>query len=229
MFAFNQPIGRVVRAPLRLIPKDAVVPIISGPNQGFRWVVGSSTHGCWLGTYERQCSAFAASQLRPSSIAFDVGANVGYFTLLMAKRASRVFAFEPNPRNAALLRTHLSVNHITNVEVIEAAVSDRSGFAHFHGEGATGHLSHTGHSVPTVTLDSYPTPDFIKMDIEEAETRAIEGSQRILRDHKTSWLISLHGWAFRDVPKRLQELSHPFHWLTDNEIVVNPRVMGLPP
>ena len=44
--------GRTLRLPLRLVPKSAVVPILQGPLRGKRWIAGSSTHGCWLGTYE---------------------------------------------------------------------------------------------------------------------------------------------------------------------------------
>lgn len=45
-------LGQVMRWPLRLIPRSVAVPIVQGPLRGKRWVVGSSTHGCWLGSYE---------------------------------------------------------------------------------------------------------------------------------------------------------------------------------
>ena len=44
--------GKLLRLPLRLVPKGTVVRVRGGLNRGMKWVVGSSTHGCWLGTYE---------------------------------------------------------------------------------------------------------------------------------------------------------------------------------
>lgn len=45
-------VGRILRAPLRLVPSRATVPILQGRLRGKKWIVGSSTHGCWLGSYE---------------------------------------------------------------------------------------------------------------------------------------------------------------------------------
>lgn len=138
----------------------------------------------------------------------------------MARRAERVFAFEPNPRNVVCLKEHLSLNGIANVEVIEAAVSDKAGISYFSGNGATGRLSATGHEVKTVALDNYPTPDFIKMDIEGAELSAIRGSTRILQEGGTSWFIALHGEAIREVPRSLAASGYSVRWITSEEISV---------
>jgi FkbM family methyltransferase len=80
-------------------------------------------------------------------VAFDVGADVGYYTLLLARGVGpkgRVIAFEPNPFNLTYLKEHLCLNKIGNVEIVEATVSDREGVAFFSGEGAMGKLSQTG-------------------------------------------------------------------------------------
>ena len=61
----------------------------------------------------------------------------------------RVIAFEPNTANVALLRKHLRLNRIDNVEIVEAAVSDKEGTAFFSGEGDTGKLSQTGTPIRT--------------------------------------------------------------------------------
>jgi hypothetical protein len=49
----NNPIKRLLRAPLHFIPTGLKVPVVRGPLQGKRWIVGSSIHRCWLGTYDR--------------------------------------------------------------------------------------------------------------------------------------------------------------------------------
>ena len=85
MFSYHEPLGRLARWPLKAIPKKLIVPILSGPNRGLWWVSGSFIHGCWLGWYEKPCVEFVASLIRPGMVAFDVGANVGYYTLLLAR------------------------------------------------------------------------------------------------------------------------------------------------
>src|SRR5947208_793716 len=95
-------LAKLVRLPLRLIPSQSIVRIRSGDLRGWRWIVGSSTNGCWLGTYESHMQRLFREHIGPGSTVFDIGANVGFFTLLASKlagEAGRVYAFEPLPRN----------------------------------------------------------------------------------------------------------------------------------
>ena len=110
-------LGRLLRLPLRLLPAGAVVPILSGPLRGRRWVVGAGPHGYWLGTYEADKQRLLQTLLREGDCFFDVGANVGFFTLLasaLVGRSGRVVAFEPLPQNLAFLRRHLLLNRPHN-------------------------------------------------------------------------------------------------------------------
>src|SRR5579864_334767 len=70
-------LGRILRLPLRLLPRGSVVPILQGPLRGRRWIVGSSTHGCWLGSYENGEQKILQASIRPGSVVYDIGANVG--------------------------------------------------------------------------------------------------------------------------------------------------------
>src|SRR5262245_27460113 len=95
-------LGRVIRAPLRLIPKQAVVPSLQGPLSGKRWIVGSGIHRMWLGSYEPSKMGLAAQCVRSGDTVFDIGAHVGIYTLLFSDRVGptgRVIAFEPAPQN----------------------------------------------------------------------------------------------------------------------------------
>ena len=221
MFSYQKPLGRLARWPLKIIPRKMVVPILSGPNRGLWWVSGSLTHGCWLGWYEKPCAEFVASQICPGMVAFDVGANVGYYTLLLSRGVGpqgRVIAFEPNPINVAHLKEHLRLNKIGNVEIVEAAVSDREGTAFFSGEGSMGKLSQTGAPIKTVKLDTYPRPDFIKMDIEGEETAALRGSARILAERHAVWFIAVHGSTVRvEISALLTSQNFTLHWLTHGD------------
>src|SRR5688572_13621160 len=65
--------------------------------------------------------------IRPGMVVVDVGANIGYFSLLastLVGPTGRVYAFEPDPVNCALLRKNVRLNRVTNIEVIESALSD---------------------------------------------------------------------------------------------------------
>jgi FkbM family methyltransferase len=129
--------------------------------------------------------------------AFDVGANAGYFTLLFSRAvgpSGTVFAFEPDPQNLFNLHRNLELNHCANVTVIAAAVTDKSGTARFSPNASMGSLSEKGPlSVNTCRLDDFPTPDFVKMDVEGGELLALWGAQHTLRMCRTSWFIELHG------------------------------------
>jgi FkbM family methyltransferase len=199
--------GRVLRAPLSLLPKTAAVPILRGPLRGQRWIVGSATHGCWLGTYELAKQRAFAEAVRPGQVVFDLGANVGFYTLIAAARSGstgRVYAFEPLPRNVAFLRQHLHYkpSDAADVEVIEAAVSDIEGTAAFQESPspAMGRLMETGGlQVKTVTLDEMvldrglPAPDVIKIDVEGGEKRVLDGAIKTLgRAHPVIFLAT-HG------------------------------------
>src|ERR1700733_6735345 len=98
----NSPIKRLLRAPLHFIPPGLKVVVVGGPLQGKRWIVGSSIHRCWLGTYDPGESRLMKQYLPPGSVCFHIGAQAGYHTLCassMVGPAGRVFAIEPSPRN----------------------------------------------------------------------------------------------------------------------------------
>lgn len=190
--------GRLLRLPLRAIPKGSVVRIWSGPLRGYRWIVGSSTHGCWIGTYERVQQRSIARQLRSGSVFYDLGANVGLYSLLAASRGCKVIAFEPVPRNLTFLRQHLKLNGPTSIEVIDKAVSDFNGTSRFSDgpDPSQGALSDSdGYEVSVVSIDSLrlPTPDFIKIDVEGGEYHAMIGAQRTILASMPRIFLSTHG------------------------------------
>jgi FkbM family methyltransferase len=200
--------GKLLRLPLRLVPKGLDVPIVSGPNKGMKWRTGSSVHGCWLGTYEQDKVGLLRQFVKPGMVAYDVGANAGYYTLLLSRLvgpSGRVYAFEPLPENLVNLTHHVHVNGLRNCVVVEAAVSDKSGLAAFQpaASNSMGSLVEGDAMlrVPTVTIDSlvemagFLPPDFVKMDIEGAEVLALAGSQTVLGLRASTWFIALHGPA----------------------------------
>lgn len=151
-----------------------------------------------LGAADTPEKRVLAERVRPGMRCVDVGANIGVYTLLLARLAGpsgRVWAFEPEPENFALLERNVAQNGYGNVECVRKAVSDRSGAAElgFCEEHRGDHRlfdpdpSHRRVPIETVTLDAFFEPgariDVLKMDIEGAEVAALEGMRRVIRDN----------------------------------------------
>jgi FkbM family methyltransferase len=197
-------LGKFLRYPLRLLPTELVVPVLRGPLRGSKWIVGSSLHGCWLGSFEYEKQRRVASELKPGSVFYDIGANVGLYSLLAGRLVTpgKIYAFEPLPRNVWYLRRHLELNRIENVEVFELAVSDRSGSAFLEETACRlmGRLAREGSiHVRTATLDSLlleeriSPPDVIKMDIEGAELLALRGASECIQRYRPVIFLATHG------------------------------------
>jgi FkbM family methyltransferase len=210
-------LGKLARFPLRLVPPGMAVPILTGKLRGRRWLVGSAIHRCWIGFFESEKQEWISREVRPNSVFWDIGANVGFYSLLASKLvgSGKVFAFEPVPRNLEYLRKHIVLNRVTNVEVLPLAVSDKNGSANFHVEQtfSMGHLSREGGGieVSTATLDSLLDegkvlpPDCVKMDIEGAELLALRGAARTFQRFHPVLSLATHGRETQAECRRLLE------------------------
>src|ERR1039458_761748 len=172
--------ARAIRSPSRLLPPATVLPILSGRLRGQKWIVGSGVHSCWIGSYEWEKQRAFARVTPFGGTVLDLGANVGFYTLLAAELvgpSGHVHAFEPVPRNLQYIRRHIALNGLTNVSVVEAAVSNASGKRRFRLDTspAMGHLGDDGQiEVSAVALDQFvfgtavAAPHSIKIDVEGA-------------------------------------------------------------
>jgi len=142
--------------------------------------------------------------VKPGSVVYDIGANVGYFTLLAAvlvEEKGKVYSFEPLPRNIDFLKQHISLNKLTNIKVIEAAVSNHMGQALFDlgASTAMGHLSETGGlHVQMVSLDQMiengdlTPPDVMKIDVEGAEFDVLQGAEKLIESDRPILFLDTH-------------------------------------
>jgi FkbM family methyltransferase len=184
------------------------MPILQGKLRGKKIIVGSSQHGCWLGSYEYHERLLFESLIKEGSVVFDLGAHVGYYSLLssvLVGQTGKVFAFEPLPRNLFYLNKHIQINKINNVTVIDAAVSDSSGWTFFdeipgNVGSFKGQISPKGKlKVRTVGLDDLikrretPIPNFVKIDIEGNELLALSGAKSLLANAHPTLFLSTHG------------------------------------
>lgn len=150
---------------------------------------------------DRMLLATAAEFTRSGMTVWDVGANVGVFSVAAAARGASVVAFEPDVWLADLLeRTRsLSENQSLDLSVIPVAISNKDGVAQFmiaeRGRASNALEEAGGHSqmggvrqkrmVPTLTLDTLcqtlVAPDFLKIDVEGAELLVLQGAPDLLR------------------------------------------------
>jgi FkbM family methyltransferase len=151
------------------------------------------TPGLRSGSYEPHLTAVFEKFCRPGMTVVDVGANLGYFTLLASKLVEpngRVIALEPNSENCRLLLSSLRLNGLSNVDLFPVAAGEAAGWAYYGTHvGSNGGLvddddllARFGTVVPTFRLDDLVDRkvDFLKMDVEGAEGRVVHGATRII-------------------------------------------------
>lgn len=218
-------IGKVLRLPLRLLPVDTVVPIVQGPLRGMRWISGSSNHGCWLGSYEYRKQRLFHSIIDRRTLVWDIGANVGFYTLMASKKAARVIAVEPLPENVHYLEKHILLNRVTNVEILHAAVGHERGRQSFcEGENrSTGHLGSGTYEVDVVTLDSmweqFGAPDVIKIDVEGAEYSVLQGGEHCLASHPVIFLATHSPDLTQQCSSMLSSAGYVYTQLAEDEFL----------
>jgi FkbM family methyltransferase len=211
--------ARILQKRITRPARRAALPIFAGAGRGLRVRFGDSALTRAVARVEPQVEDTLLSLLRPGDVFFDVGANVGWYSLLAARAvgsAGKVIAFEPSVSNAALLQENVAANRLTNVTTIAAAVTDESGWATFlYGGSLEGRLSKDDSEaqarrragrktpkrswvVPILALDSWlaetaqPPPSVLKIDVEGAEVGVLRGMTETLRTAKPVLIIELH-------------------------------------
>jgi FkbM family methyltransferase len=152
----------------------------------------------YFGVWEPHVTAWITSRLRSGDTFVDVGANVGYYSLLASKLVGlpgRVVAIEASPSIFSELETNLRLNEVSNVRAVNAAASDHEGEVrlfkgHQHNTGLTTVLSDTGFEleckVPAAPLTKILQPNeierarIIKIDVEGAEASVLSGMGSIV-------------------------------------------------
>jgi FkbM family methyltransferase len=177
--------------------------ILRGLASGYRISVSPAENlGYLLGIEERDLQRAIKRYVVAGDTAYDVGAHIGYVSLSLVKRVGQgghVIAFEPFPRNVALLRANIANNSLSNVQVFDVAAWDRCGEAviRISENFATASLvwhkndrSAIEYKIKTVALDDLieanglPKPNFVKIDVEGAEGAVLSGMRRIIATAK---------------------------------------------
>lgn len=158
--------------------------------------------------YEEETVRLFERLLEPGMRVVDVGAHVGFFTLIAARLvgpAGRVYAFEPEPLNYALLSINIQRNGYSNVLAVQKALTnscgphelfvsslDNGSHSLYRGRGRQGKKTLR---IETTTLDAFlatqewPRVGLVKIDVEGAEISVLEGMSRLLGEPHAPRLI----------------------------------------
>jgi FkbM family methyltransferase len=211
-------------------PGTQTVTVIKGPLKGMKKYgpFREQDFDFVLGQYENEVVDALGSFCRPGMTVFDIGANAGYLTLVMAKLvgdSGHVHAFEPIPQNSEYLLETLRINGLRNVMVHQVAISDQRGEAQmnyvgvFDGFAALaegGHNYYRGQSadtvsVATINLDLFCSDmgigeiGLVKMDIEGAEMLALAGMSKIFAVQRPVVIIEF--WGAKNIREGMRLLS----------------------
>jgi len=216
----DRPLGRLLRPVVnRLLPANPrAVRVLSGVGTGVRLVIEPRNEKFyWTGAHEPVVQQQLQRLLRPGSTFWDVGAHIGFFSLIASRIVGpqgHVHAFEPLPENMVRLQQSLALNENTrNVAVHPWAVADVVGEAPLYRNGVSPLASlMAGQGMPTivhcVTLDivadEFGLPDLIKVDVEGAEARVLVGARRLLAQRPLPLIMEfLTAAALADAQTRL--------------------------
>ena len=177
------PLARFIRSGLNHAAPTGLtrVTVAAGELQGAELLIDmQAKKNYWLGTYEPELQAAVRHWLRPGMVVYDVGANIGYISLLLARAveaspttAGHVYAFEPLPANLERMADNFGLNPWAAITCVPAAVVDHAGPVRFlaHASGAMGkaagsagrqHETYQAEiEVPGVTLDGFAYEDSV--------------------------------------------------------------------
>ena len=169
-------------------------------------LIEGQRHDHMLGLYELSVQKIMLAHLHAGDVFYDVGANMGYLTLLASKLvgdSGLIYAFEPLPLNTEAMQRVLKNNHVNNCRLIPKAVTGHGEMVNLYyplsnllmASITSTHPNRV--SVESVSLDTFAnqhqTPNLIKVDVEGAEAEVLAGSVGLCRDvPDLKWIIEIH-------------------------------------
>lgn len=164
----------------------------------------------WYGYYEKNLGDTLKKLVKPGDVFLDIGANIGYFSLLVANNVStaKIISFEPVADLLQKLKENVSINNIKNITVINAAVGEASeekelflsapdnlGMSSFH---QPDNFSGKKEMVKVLTIDEWfkkaglAKIDIIKLDVEGSELGALKGMKGVLQDLRPLIIVEIN-------------------------------------
>jgi FkbM family methyltransferase len=193
---------------------------------------GFGAHVLLDGFWEMWLTQFMARFVKPGMIVADIGANYGYYSLLLADLVGpegRVHSFEPNPVAASFLTNSVMLNGFasrTQIHRLALGATDGEEVSLFvpHDEPKNAsvvplgtqvhHIPGILHTVSTQRLDSLLPEDgrldFVKIDAEGAEQNIVEGMMETIRRARPSIVLEFNAARYDDPSSFLSKISEPY-------------------
>lgn len=213
-----EPAARLIRTSLNKAAPQGIteIKVAAGNLAGISLCLDLQTEkDYWLGTYEIELQQTIRDQVKPGMVVYDVGANIGYISVMLARQVTRtgkVFSFEALPENQERFMVNLETSGFADcIQLVRAAVVDKSGTVQFQ-IGPSGGMGKVKGSagrqeysyvqtidVQAISLDEFVyqqgnlAPQIVKMDIEGGEILALPGMKQVLEQVKPVMLLELHG------------------------------------
>jgi FkbM family methyltransferase len=194
-------------------------------HKDFAYYVNDSIIGRSLelyGEYGQSELDFFLWLANPEHVIYDIGANIGTYTVAFASSGAQVFAFEPNPKNYALLDTN--TKDLNNVKVYHVAVGSKTQKVFCNdfdldvrsNYGAMNINESSGTAVDMISLDNLaiPAPTMIKIDVEGSEFDVLLGMQNKIKENMPVIVYEAHETKqFAEIFNLLKSLDYRLVWL----------------
>lgn len=217
--AYKMPFVALISSRLlkRAVSSDQpmVVTIRQGLLKGKKLKVDNQTpHHYWIkGDDEPLVLQAMQNLIKPGHCVVDVGAHIGTETLILSQWVGtngQVISIEPDPNNFKLLSANVCLNAVSNVQLIQAAVSDNRGQLQFvQGIGVfcrlvdnsnktvtdqTSLITVQVHTLDELFAEKQPSVNFIKIDVEDFEVSVLCGARRLLFEQRPTVILELHSY-----------------------------------
>lgn len=194
---------------LGLIPEDGEFQVAPGVTMELH-MKDYIERSIYFDSFEFICRRIVMGFLKPGSIFVDIGANVGFYSLLANERVGaegRVLSFEPNPVTARKLKTNIALSGAKQIELFEMALSDKGGEVRIYCPKDETHGFTSMRNQGWQDADSYLVParrlddvipknlshiDLVKIDVEGAELLVFQGGADTIRKFKPPILLELN-------------------------------------
>lgn len=219
-----------IASALRLLPDDGIHSI-HGLKMDLK-IADYIDRSVYFDSYEFLVRKVICRNFLDGGVFIDVGANIGYYSLLAAQRLGpdgRIFAVEASPKTLIRLRENIAANKLSNITVIPFAAGETDGECeiftpdeHTHGVASLRNQNYGSTQIDKVKirrLDQFlinlPRVDLVKIDIEGAELGALKGMRDIIVRHQPAILVEI-------VPNFLQAFGHKAIEIVDFILSANP-------
>lgn len=159
-----------------------------------------------LDKFEKYETALFLNQLNKESVVVDVGANIGYYTMLAARRVKKVYAIEPDKKCFEILKKNIEENNLKNVVLINKAASDKKEKKYLirdeKNQGNSKIIDKNGEIVFAETLDNMLVNEqyisLIKIDVQGWEPEVIEGAKKTIKRNWPTIFLEYTPGEYRD-------------------------------